>query len=186
MIESSDEALAASVVAARDTAAFETLVRRYQSRVRNWLRQLTKDRARADDLAQETFIRAWERAHTFSGKGKFASWIMKIAFNTFLQARRSQAHATRLAAAFAADNEAEAEAPSGDEWPDLPKMLAVLSDDERLTMVLCYAQGFSHSEISDVIDMPLGTVKSHLQRAKTKIRERFALEAPRAEHALRR
>ena len=98
----------------------------------------------------------------------------RAAFNAFLQARRSQTHATRLAAAFAADNEAEAEAPSGDEWPDLPKMLAVLSDDERLTMVLCYAQGFSHSEISDVIDMPLGTVKSHLQRAKTKIRERFA------------
>ncbi len=186
MIESSDEALVASVVAARDTAAFETLVRRYQSKVRNWLRQLTKDRARADDLAQETFIRAWERAHTFSGKGKFASWIMKIAFNTFLQARRSHERTTRLAAAVAVSTDAELAAPSGDEWPDLPKMLAVLSDDERLTMVLCYAQGFSHSEIADVIDMPLGTVKSHLQRAKAKIRERFALEEPRSQLALRR
>lgn len=185
MIEPSDEALVASVVAVKDTAAFETLVRRYQSRVRNWLRQLTKDAARADDLAQETFIRAWERADTFSGKGKFAGWIMKIAYNTFLQVRRSQAQSTRLAAAVTADGDAEPAAPGGDEWPDLPKMLAVLSDDERLTMVLCYAQGLSHSEISGVIDMPLGTVKSHLQRAKAKIRDRFKLGEPGAKQARR-
>jgi RNA polymerase sigma-70 factor (ECF subfamily) len=175
MSEASDEALVASVVAARDAAAFETLVRRYQSRVRNWLRQLTRDPARADDLAQETFIRAWERAHTFSGKGKFASWIMKIAYNTFLQQRRSQAFGTRLAAAL--EHDSEPASPARDELPDVPKMLAVLSDDEHVTMVLCYGHGLSHSEIADVVNMPLGTVKSHLQRAKAKIRERFGLDA---------
>jgi RNA polymerase sigma-70 factor, ECF subfamily len=183
MIEPSDEALVASVVAARDTAAFETLVRRYQSKVRNWLRQLTKDAARADDLAQDTFIRAWERAHTFTGKGKFAGWIMKIAYNAFLQARRSQAQSARLAAAVATDGDVDTAASGGDEWPDLPKMLAVLSEDERLTMVLCYAQGLTYSEIADVIDMPLGTVKSHLQRAKVKIRDRFQLGEPGAKRA---
>src|SRR5262245_64809606 len=105
MSEISDEALVASVVAARDAAACETLVRRYQSKVRNWLRQLTRDAARADDLAQETFIRAWERAHTFTGRGKFGGWIMKIAYNTFLQERRSDAQRARLAASVAAAEE---------------------------------------------------------------------------------
>ena len=66
-------------------------------------------------------------------------------------------------------------APSTEEWPDLPKLLGVLSDEERLTMVLCYAHDLSHSEIADVIEMPLGTVKSHLSRAKAKIRGRFKL-----------
>jgi RNA polymerase sigma-70 factor (ECF subfamily) len=175
MHEPSDEALVASVVARRDAVAFETLVLRYQSRVRNWLRQLARDAALADDLAQETFIRAWERAHTFSGKGRFSSWIMKIAFNCYLQSRRTQALQSKLTA-IAGDDVADLVAPRSDELPDLPKMLASLSDDERLTMILCYAHGLSHSEIADIVAMPLGTVKSHLQRGRAKIRERFELQ----------
>jgi RNA polymerase sigma-70 factor, ECF subfamily len=174
MDELSDEALVASVVAARDAAAFEALVRRHQSRVRNWLRLLARSSARADDLAQETFIRAWERAHTFSGRGKFVSWLMRIAYNAFLEECRGDRVRTRVAAAASAAD-AEPIAAGGDEWPDLERMLAVLSAEERLTLVLCYAHGLSHSEVADVIDMPLGTVKSHVHRAKAKIRERFAL-----------
>ena len=186
MAEPSDEALVASVVARRDAAAFETLVLRYQSKVRNWLRQLARDAVRADDLAQETFIRAWERAHTFSGKGSFASWIMKIAFNCYLQSRRTQALQSRLAAAIAADELTEAEASASDELPDLPRMLASLSDEERLAMILCYAHGLSHSEIAEIVAMPLGTVKSHLQRGRAKIRERFQLQEAGAACARRR
>jgi RNA polymerase sigma-70 factor (ECF subfamily) len=174
MSETSDEALVASVVTARDAAAFEALVRRHQSKVRNWLRQLTGDSARADDLAQETFIRAWERAHTFTGRGKFASWLMKIAYNSFLQSRRGDARRARLAVD-AASMAVEAVAAGGDEWPDLAAMLGVLSTEEQLALVLCHAHGLSHSEVAEVIDMPLGTVKSHVARAKAKIRARFAL-----------
>jgi RNA polymerase sigma-70 factor (ECF subfamily) len=186
MAEPSDEALVASVVARRDAVAFETLVLRYQSKVRNWLRQLARDAARADDLAQETFIRAWERAHTFSGKGRFASWIMKIAFNCYLQSRRTQVLQSKLAAAVAADELTEPVAASSDELPDLPRMLASLSDEERLTMILCYAHGLSHSEIAEIVEMPLGTVKSHLQRGRAKIRERFQLQEAGAACARRR
>ena len=175
MSEQSDEALVASVVAVRDGAAFEALVRRHQSRVRNWLRLLARDSARADDLAQQTFMRAWERAHTFSGRGKFVSWLMTIAYNTFLEERRGERRRTHFAAAMSEAHDEEPAAAGGDEWPDVEKMLAVLSADERLTLVLCYAHGLSHSEVAEVIDMPLGTVKSHVHRAKAKIRERFAL-----------
>jgi RNA polymerase sigma-70 factor, ECF subfamily len=172
--EPSDEELVARIVAAEDTAAFEALVRRHQSRVRNWLRQLTRDAGRADDLAQETFISVWQRLRTFEGRGKFVSWVMKIALNRFLQARRRQDFGAPVAVIERLD---DAFLPSL-EAPDAAKMLAVLAPDERLVMILCYAHGMSHSEAADVLEMPLGTVKSHAQRAKVKIRERFGLKTP--------
>jgi RNA polymerase sigma-70 factor (ECF subfamily) len=174
--EASDEELVARVVAAEDTAAFETLVRRHQSKVRNWLRQLTRDPARADDLAQDTFIRAWQRLRTFEGRGKFSSWVMKIAFNSFLQARRRPDYG---GAKESTQHDEDVVVPFA-EAPDVDKMLAVLATDERHVMVLCYAHGMSHGDVADVLGIPLGTVKSHAQRAKTKIRERFGIDAPAA------
>jgi RNA polymerase sigma-70 factor (ECF subfamily) len=179
--DTSDEELVAQVVAAGDTVAFETLVLRHQSKVRNWLRQLTRDPARADDLAQDTFIRAWQRLRTFQGRGKFASWVMKIAFNCFLQARRKPDYGPAV----------ELPERHGDvvvpflESPDVEKMLAMLAPDERHVMILCYAHGMSHGDVSEVLDLPLGTVKSHAQRAKAKIRERFRIEAPETRRARR-
>ena len=181
MDEPSDEELVARIVAATDTAAFETLVRRHQSKVRNWLRQLTRDPARADDLAQETFIRAWQRLRTFEGRGKFTSWVMKIAFNSFLQARRRPDYGATVEYTERAD---DVVVPFL-EAPDVEKMLAVLATDERHVMILCYAHGMSHGDVSEVLDIPLGTVKSHAQRAKAKIRERFRIEAPAARRARR-
>ncbi|MEO8464463.1 MAG: sigma-70 family RNA polymerase sigma factor [Gammaproteobacteria bacterium] len=179
MDEPSDEELVARVVAAEDAAAFEILVRRHQSKVRNWLRQLTRDPARADDLAQETFIRAWQRLRTFQGRGKFMSWVMKIAFNSFLQARRRPDYGTTVE--FTERNE-DVVVPFL-EAPDVEKMLAVLATDERHVMILCYAHGMSHGDVAEVLDLPLGTVKSHAQRAKTKIREHFGIDAPAARRA---
>ena len=179
--DTSDEELVAQVVAAGDTAAFETLVLRHQSKVRNWLRQLTRDPARADDLAQDTFIRAWQRLRTFQGRGRFASWVMKIAFNCFLQAYRRPDYGPAV----------EMPERHGDvvvpflESPDVEKMLAMLAPDERHVMILCYAHGMSHGDVSEVLDLPLGTVKSHAQRAKAKIRERFRIEAPEVRRARR-
>lgn len=180
--ETSDEELVARVVAAEDTSAFETLVRRHQSRVRNWLRQLTRDPARADDLAQDTFIRAWQRLRTFQGRGKFVSWVMKIAFNCFLQARRKPDYGPAVELQ---ERDADNVVVPFLESPDVDKMLAVLAPDERHVMILCYAHGMSHGDVSEVLDIPLGTVKSHAQRAKTKIRERFRIEAPETRRARR-
>jgi RNA polymerase sigma-70 factor (ECF subfamily) len=64
-------------------------------------------------------------------------------------------------------------------------MLAMLAPDEQHVMILCYAHGMSHGDVSEVLDIPLGTVKSHAQRAKTKIRERFRIETPESRRARR-
>jgi RNA polymerase sigma-70 factor (ECF subfamily) len=104
---------------------------------------------------------------------------MKIAYNLFLEERRGDRLRTRVAAAVSGLQDGEPFSDGGDESPDVERMLAVLSAEERLALVLCYAHGLSHSEIAEVIDMPLGTVKSHVHRAKAKIRERFALAESR-------
>ena len=80
--------LVARVVAQQDADAFGELVRRHQSQVRNFLRKLTRDPSLADDLAQDAFLHAWNKLHTFRGKGSFIGWLLKVAYTTFLQSKR--------------------------------------------------------------------------------------------------
>jgi RNA polymerase sigma-70 factor (ECF subfamily) len=174
-LEPTDAELVVLVAGGRDAAAFGILVTRHQSRVRNWLRQLTRNAARADDLAQETFIRAWERIRTLRDPTKFSSWLMSIAYTGFLQEHRKRAGEGRLQAAFAREpGAADEPGPSGADV-DLGRLLSVLSDEERTAMTLCYAHGMSHNEVAEVTGWPLGTVKSHVSRGKTKIRQHFGI-----------
>ena len=87
----SDASLVVRVVADDDRSAFEMLVRRHQSKLRNFLRRLTgNDAARADDLAQETFLKAYRSIRTYRGTAAFSSWLYRIAYNTFLNDERSR------------------------------------------------------------------------------------------------
>ncbi len=83
-----DHQLVARVVSTQDTAAFGELVRRHQSQVRNFLRKLSGDIAAADDLSQDCFMHAWAKLQTFSGRGSFIGWLLKVAYTTFLQSKR--------------------------------------------------------------------------------------------------
>jgi RNA polymerase sigma-70 factor (ECF subfamily) len=174
-MEPSDADLVARFVATRDEAAFGALIVRHQGRVRNWLRQLVRDRTRADDLAQDAFIRAWERIGSLRDPAKFSSWLMSIAYTTFLQARRKRSTDDRMLEALQREPGATDAPAPGEAESDLPKLMAVLSDDERVAMTLCYAHGMSHNEAAEVTGWPLGTVKSHVARGKATIRERFGI-----------
>lgn len=180
--DDSDEALVARAVGFGDTDSFGILVDRYQSRVRAYLRQMTREPAAADDMAQETFIRAWTKMDTFSGKGSFSSWLMAIAHNQFLQTVRQSQRQRRLVERLEAEartSEAlsgKSASPSPSELPDLPRLLAILSGPERSVMLLGYGFGYSHGEIADITGLALGTVKSHIHRGKARIRETFRLE----------
>jgi RNA polymerase sigma-70 factor (ECF subfamily) len=106
---------------------------------------------------------------------------MKIAYNEFLQSHRDGRRDRRLAEAVAAETPGEpSEDPTITEQAatDLERMLAALSDAERQAMVLCYAYGLSHSEASEITGMPIGTIKSHINRAKERIRARFLGPGP--------
>ena len=173
-----DHELIARVVSAQDTAAFGELVRRHQSQVRNFLRKLAGDVTLADDLAQDCFIHAWDKLQTFSGRGTFIGWLLKVAYTTFLQSRRkSKRYAEILQeAGTVADLESRNYTVQSDEVTDLDRFLAVLSEEERAIMVMSYACGLSHREISDATDMPVGTVKSVIFRGKQKIRTSFDIK----------
>lgn len=170
------EALAADRLArARrgDRRAFAGLVEAHQSRVRLQLRRLTHgDAALADDLAQETFVQAWLHLADFRGDARLATWLHRIALTRFLQhARRPQ-----LPVEWQGDGEDAADAghdPRAAEGlgRDVERALQALTEIQRLAVVHCFHLDLSHAEAAQVLGLPLGTLKSHLDRAKTRLRD---------------
>ena len=163
------------MVAQQDADAFGELVRRHQSHVRNFLRKLTRDFELADDLAQDAFLHAWDKLHTFGGKGTFIGWLLKVAYTTFLQSKRRSNRYGEILEEIGQESARQGNEES-DEISDLDRFLAVLTEEERAVMILSYACGLSHREIGDAAGLPVGTVKSIIFRGKEKIRERFDIE----------
>ena len=178
-MSSLDSELVARVVSSNDTQAFGELIRRHQSQVRNFLRKLAGDFTLADDLAQDSFLHAWDKMSTYSGKGSFIGWLLKVAYTTFLQSKRKSKRYAEILdeVGHVADAEAVRYTQPNEEVTDLDKLLAVLEEGERAVMVMSYACGLSHREISDATDMPVGTVKSVIHRGKEKIRSNFELKS---------
>ncbi len=178
MRNAEDHQLVSRVLSAQDAAAFGELVRRHQSQVRNFLRKLSGDMSLADDLAQDSFMHAWDKLHTFSGRGSFIGWLLKIAYTTFLQSKRRSKRYREVLEQVGQSSKAAGRHYSlpADEVTDLDKLLGVLDDEERAVMVMSYACGLSHREISDATAMPVGTVKSVIYRGKEKIRTSFDIK----------
>ena len=173
-----DQYLVAKALSAQDTRAFGELVRRHQSQVRNFLRMLSGDPALADDLAQDAFLHAWDKLHSFAGRGSFIGWLMRVAYTTFLQSkRRSKRYAEVLEEAGQAVDASEAGfTRDAHEVHDLDRLLGVLGEEERAIMVMAYACGMSHREISEATGHPVGTVKSLIHRGKERIRASFDIK----------
>ena len=178
MRNNDDHQLVARIVSDQDTVAFGELVRRHQSRVRNFLRKLTGDIAMADDLSQDCFMHAWDKIHSFSGRGSFIGWLLKIAYTTFLQSKRKSKRYAEILdeVGHVAEAESRSYTLQPEEVTDLEKLLAVLTDEERAIMIMSYACGLSHREISEATTMPVGTVKSVIFRGKEKIRTNFDIK----------
>ncbi len=159
-------------------AAFGELVRRHQSHVRNFLRKLTGDLTAADDLAQECFLHAWDKLQTYSGRGSFIGWLLKVAYTTFLQSKRKSKRYAEILneAGHVAEMESRSYTQSSEEVTDLDKLLAVLTEEERAIMIMSYACGLSHREIGEATGLPVGTVKSVIFRSKEKIRTCFDIK----------
>jgi RNA polymerase sigma-70 factor (ECF subfamily) len=166
------------VVASQDAGAFGELIRRHQSQVRNFLRKLARDATLADDLAQDCFLHAWDKIHTYSGTGSFIGWVLKIAYTTFLQSKRKSKRYQEILeqAGHESDRSAATSQAAPETELDVDTLLAVLNEQERVIMIFSYACGLSHREISEATELPAGTVKSIIHRAKEKIRTQFEIE----------
>ena len=176
----SDAQLIARVLVQEDRHAFGELVRRHQSAVRSTLRRLTAgNHALADDLAQETFLLAYRNLRSFRQEAKFSTWLYRIAYNAFLADARKMKELPLPEQGEGdepepQENEATPLARSAALNVDLERAMAALSDAERAAIVQCYHNDLSHEEAAYVLGCPVGTVKTHILRAKQKLKARLA------------
>ena len=135
--------------------------------IRAFLRRLTRDAALADDLAQVTFIKAYEKQSGLKSLDAAKAWLFKIAYRTFVDHVRKDIRRKELMEGRVEDNPPEA--PPGLAL-DIEEAMNTLAPECRAVVILCLAHGMSHSEAAKATGMPLGTVKSHVNRGKEKLR----------------
>lgn len=158
-------------VKARDQRAFAELVRRRQGWMRALMRRMCGDATLADDLAQEAFMKAWDKIAGLEQVAAFGGWLRRVAVTTYLMdKRRSQAVFIELDELNAPHDEQPSPANAAMARLDLERAMAHLTAPERLCVTLNHAEGMSHGEISDSTGLPLGTVKSHVSRGSEKLR----------------
>ena len=144
---------------------------RHEGRLRAFLSRAAG--SDADDLAQEAFVRAWQRAGEYRGQGSYAAWVMGIGWRLFLDQRRT----ARRREGLAADGDAPApHEPHGasDAAIDAGRLLAGLSAQECAALTLCLGHGWSHGEAADILGVPLGTLKSLVLRGRAKAQKLIA------------
>lgn len=173
MAELSDQMLIARATVFGNRRAFDTLVRRYQSPLRRFLMNLTGgDNTLSDDLAQDTFIKAYVNIRQFRGTASFSTWLMRIAYNVFYDYRRKvESEGRKVEGEYrAADiSQSTLNSPSSTLKMDIYAALALLKPDERTCITLQLIDGQPIDEIAKITEMPAGTVKSHLSRGKEKL-----------------
>ncbi len=141
--------------------AFRELVRRYERPVFSLLYRMVRDRTLAEDLAQETFIKVLNAIGTYNPQYKFSSWIFKIANNAAIDhLRRREIDTLSL------DGSPHARTP--DEMS--ARAIAQLRPEYRACILLRHVEGHSYEEIADILDLPLGTVKTYIHRARNELR----------------
>jgi RNA polymerase sigma-70 factor (ECF subfamily) len=162
------------VVIHDDHQAFATLVERHQSAVRQFLRRLTgNDSSRADDLAQETFWRAYRHIRTYQGHGRFLSWLFGIAYQLFVSDER---RARRMSYVPFEENVTVAAGAADPVAAQMTfdQLMKMLRPEERAAVVMHYRHELTHSEIAAALGVPVGTVKSLIRRARMKLQAAYS------------
>lgn len=160
----------------RSEAAFGELFERYASKLKGYMLRQGADAATAEELAQETLLVVWRKAALYSAeKGSLSTWIFTIARNLRIDRLRKEAAwqelPDNLSETLASDDQAPDEAVSDRQREvRVRAVLAELSAEQRQVVEMAYIEGLSHSEISERLGLPLGTVKSRMRLAYQKVR----------------
>ena len=162
----------ALVAAARSgsNAAFARLVDRHQQAVRSFLRRVCGHEADADDLAQETFFSAWKSLGALKDSAQLKSWLFGIAWRKAKGLGRSASRARQRDTAWS-DMQDDHDDPKTEMNIAMKQAMSQLSADQRAAIALCLAGGWSHGDAAQILDMPLGSVKSHVSRGRAKLVE---------------
>lgn len=151
-----------------DRGAFRLLVETHEGMLRAFLTHLA-GRDLADELAQESFVKAWQSLRSFRGDSAFSSWLCAIGWRSFIDhARRERSEQRKRESAA---SQAPSAAPADGDRLDLERALARLPPIERAALVLCEGHGWSNSEAAGILGLPLGTLKGSVRRAKQKCRD---------------
>lgn len=169
MSQINDIALVAQVVVFNNKRAFDTLVKKYQSPVRRFfLHQTLGDEELSDDLAQETFIKAYTHIASFRNLSSFSTWLYRIAYNIFYDYIRTRKETSGLEDWEVDASYQTAQRDVGQKM-DIYRGLAQLKEAERTCITLYYMEDLAIDKISTITGLPSGTVKSHLSRGKEKL-----------------
>ena len=154
--------------AAGDLAAFEQIVRLHQQHVWRFLRRLLGDDSAAEDVAQETFLRLYRRLPSFTFQSSFSTWLLQVARNAGIDELRARQRRARLPVALIR----AAASPVGDPGQarvEIDAALATLPVDLRETLLLVEVLGLRYSDAATVLDVPVGTVKSRMHAARSRL-----------------
>ena len=160
--------------------AYGELVKTHETGVLSLLKSLCRDPQKAEDLAQDTFVKGWQKLASITQPSRFGSWIRSLAYREFLHAHRR----AKLEARFVTDvtlevvGDAEKEDGGSDAAisHELAEILALVDSDEAELLLLSYGFGFTIAEIASARNVPAGTIKSLLHRAKRKIQTHLSRE----------
>jgi RNA polymerase sigma-70 factor (ECF subfamily) len=176
---SSDADLARDALAGSQAACSE-LVARYSAVAVNFVARMVRDRALADDLVQEAFLRAFQRLSTYDRQRKFLNWFLRIAYHVAIDhVRRKRLETvsldTLVAAGYpGAPDESSAASPEtraerAELASALERALSRIRAEYRLAIVLHYQEGLSHADLSEILDVPVATVKTFLHRGRKEL-----------------
>jgi RNA polymerase sigma-70 factor (ECF subfamily) len=171
-----------------DLKSYDELIKRYQQRIYATIYHMTSNHEDANDLAQESFIKAYQALASFKGGSSFYTWLYRIAVNktiNFLKQRKNRTHMSLNDLDFNAEHDPDLMALISHKTPrrdaglselqeKLNAALMKLSEPHRLVMVLHDVQGQSHEEIAKVMDCNIGTVRSRLFYARQQMQSELA------------
>ena len=170
MTDGSDEQAWVRAAQAGSAEAFSRLVRLHQQALRAFLRRLSGNAAEADDLAQDSFVRAFELIGRFDAARPFRPWLFGIAWRRYREHKRGWLRLIRRQERYGQMQETITEPEPGLKL-DLESSLAALPAEQRAVLLLCLGQEFSHAEVAEALDLPLGTVKSHITRGRERLEQ---------------
>lgn len=150
------------------SADFPRLVAAHQQALRAFLRRLCGNAAEADDIAQDTFVFAWENRARFDPTRAFRPWLFGIGWRKYRERRRGWLRLLKRESTAAAQQPVTVH-PGADLRLDLTAALAELPAEQRAAILLCLAAEFTHAEAAQALALPLGTVKSHVARGREKL-----------------
>lgn len=173
MKQYNEHQLISRIILYDDHKAFEMLMNLHENGIKNLLLKLLNfNDSELDDLFQDTSTKIYRSIKNFKGDSKFATWVYKITYTTFLNHYKKNHRFQNLKEIHTENNVSKIE-PAQDVKMDVEKMISILRPEEKVAIQLSYIQGFSHKDIAVVLNCPVGTVKSQIKRGRERIANTF-------------